>query len=251
MDELIRHNSTSTFGLEFININLDLAQINSLTAFENAWDNEIAELLPHDYAIFGEAKVESGGIKITKVVLQRGQVYEAPGPLLARCASLIATWNIMRQACLMNLGPCSCIGQRLLGVPSEVSRSFLIHGKVDNNDINKIIFIMLSSLGWSDEAAAKHFINNLIDPFASAINQHLSDDNSVLLPEADSDNHFSRLTTREVDIINWLVKGKTNKEIARDLGTSPYTVRNQIARLAQKVGARNRAQLVSLIALKR
>jgi DNA-binding NarL/FixJ family response regulator len=40
--------------------------------------------------------------------------------------------------------------------------------------------------------------------------------------------------------------GYTNPEIARVLGTSPNTVRNQVSSLLAKVGATNRAELVGL-----
>jgi two-component system, NarL family, nitrate/nitrite response regulator NarL len=54
------------------------------------------------------------------------------------------------------------------------------------------------------------------------------------------------LTNRETEVISCLLKGESNKEIARDLGLSPNTIRNQLQRLQERFGARNRVQLALL-----
>lgn len=51
------------------------------------------------------------------------------------------------------------------------------------------------------------------------------------------------LSAREQAILVHLVKGFSNKEIARELGISPNTVRNQLQRLQGRFSARNRVQL--------
>ena len=55
-----------------------------------------------------------------------------------------------------------------------------------------------------------------------------------------------KLTTREKEVLSCLLKGESNKEIARDLGLSPNTIRNQLQRLQERFGARNRVQLALL-----
>jgi DNA-binding CsgD family transcriptional regulator len=54
------------------------------------------------------------------------------------------------------------------------------------------------------------------------------------------------VTPREGEVLRLLQLGFTNPEIARALGTSSNTVRNQVASLLSKVGATNRAELVGL-----
>lgn len=51
-----------------------------------------------------------------------------------------------------------------------------------------------------------------------------------------------RLTRREVNMLEFLSLGKSNKEIARDLGLSPNTVKTHLANLYQKLGVKNRTQ---------
>lgn len=55
------------------------------------------------------------------------------------------------------------------------------------------------------------------------------------------------LTQREWDVAYGLVKGESHKEVARRLGVSPATVRNQTQSVYQKLEIGNRAQLVNAL----
>ena len=58
------------------------------------------------------------------------------------------------------------------------------------------------------------------------------------------------LTNREEEVFSLLVKNKTTREIARELGISEKTVRNHISNSMQKLGVKGRAQaIVELIRL--
>lgn len=46
---------------------------------------------------------------------------------------------------------------------------------------------------------------------------------------------IANLTSREVDVARELVKGKTNKEIARSLGLTPRTVKCYIGRMKNRL----------------
>lgn len=56
----------------------------------------------------------------------------------------------------------------------------------------------------------------------------------------------ARLSPRERQIFEYLVQGFRNEDIARALGTSPATVRNQLVRLYRKTGVSTRSELVGL-----
>ena len=58
------------------------------------------------------------------------------------------------------------------------------------------------------------------------------------------------LTTREHEVFSLLVKNKSTKEIAEDLGISEKTVRNHISNAMQKLAVKGRAgAVVELIKL--
>jgi len=52
---------------------------------------------------------------------------------------------------------------------------------------------------------------------------------------------------REVDIMEWVRKGKTNQEIGMILDISAFTVKNHVQRIFKKLDVVNRAQAVAKI----
>ncbi|WP_417479359.1 response regulator transcription factor [Maricaulis maris] len=52
------------------------------------------------------------------------------------------------------------------------------------------------------------------------------------------------ITPRELDVLEALVSGESNKELARTLGVSPNTVKTHIARLFDKLGVTSRIQAI-------
>ena len=53
------------------------------------------------------------------------------------------------------------------------------------------------------------------------------------------------LTQREIEILDWMQKGKSNGEIADILGISQLTVKNHVQKILRKLGAHNRTQAVA------
>jgi len=53
------------------------------------------------------------------------------------------------------------------------------------------------------------------------------------------------LTAREVEVLNWVEKGKSNGEIAQILKISPLTVKNHMQKILRKLNVQNRAQAVA------
>jgi len=52
------------------------------------------------------------------------------------------------------------------------------------------------------------------------------------------------LTERENSIIEFIARGKSNKEIARALGVTPETIKTHVRRIFSKLSAASRAQAV-------
>jgi Response regulator containing a CheY-like receiver domain and an HTH DNA-binding domain len=57
---------------------------------------------------------------------------------------------------------------------------------------------------------------------------------------------LSGLSPREREVAGLFASGMTNKQVARVLGTSPSTVRNQVMRIYEKLGISSKAELATL-----
>jgi DNA-binding NarL/FixJ family response regulator len=57
---------------------------------------------------------------------------------------------------------------------------------------------------------------------------------------------YSPLTGREIEILDWVSKGTSNKQIARQLAISDQTVKNHITSILRKLNANDRTQAVIL-----
>lgn len=74
----------------------------------------------------------------------------------------------------------------------------------------------------------------------------------TLSPEAAADliavpsNNGVQLTPRECEVLALLAKGLSNKEIAKRLHRSPFTVRHHVSQLIHKLDAANRAEVAAI-----
>lgn len=60
-----------------------------------------------------------------------------------------------------------------------------------------------------------------------------------------------QLTPRELDVLSWVAKGKTNRDIAEILGMSPRTVNKHLEHIFVKLGVETRSAAAALVAGKR
>lgn len=64
------------------------------------------------------------------------------------------------------------------------------------------------------------------------------------LSKADTKNNAVKLTRREKDVLDFLVKGNSNKEIADNMFISEKTVKNHLTSIFRKLGVKDRTQAV-------
>ena len=55
-----------------------------------------------------------------------------------------------------------------------------------------------------------------------------------------------RLTTREAEVLHWVVQGKTNRDIGDILGTSPRTVHKHLEHVFAKLGVETRTAAAAM-----
>jgi DNA-binding CsgD family transcriptional regulator len=72
----------------------------------------------------------------------------------------------------------------------------------------------------------------------------LAKDSSANLP-AEFSSELG-LTTREGEVLSWLSKGKTNRDIAQILGLSPRTVDKHLEQIYAKLGVENRTAAAAI-----
>lgn len=58
---------------------------------------------------------------------------------------------------------------------------------------------------------------------------------------------FNQLTPREREVLQLITNGQSNKEAGRELGISPRTIEVHRARIMEKLGAKNTADLVRIV----
>jgi RNA polymerase sigma factor (sigma-70 family) len=59
--------------------------------------------------------------------------------------------------------------------------------------------------------------------------------------------HLESLTAREREVLDLMVQGKQNKQIAQELGVSPRTIEIHRARVMEKMDAHSVAELVRMM----
>jgi FixJ family two-component response regulator len=58
---------------------------------------------------------------------------------------------------------------------------------------------------------------------------------------------FTQLTPREREVLQLITNGQSNKEAGRELGISPRTIEVHRARVMEKLGAKNTADLMRIV----
>lgn len=83
--------------------------------------------------------------------------------------------------------------------------------------------------GWSAMIGTREGAINTIAPLGTAVDNAANEDDKLLSP-------------RELEIMEWVRKGKTNYEVGLILDISAFTVKNHLQRIYKKLGVFNRTQ---------
>lgn len=199
-----------------------------------------------DCTAVGLSTLGDGAIRVDEILHLDGEIHEEPATLQSHCASLIAIWAAVRAPSVVDLGKCSCIGRRvLLGSPT-LGRRFAIHAAALGTE--RLLFVVISSTNrWPDVERAKDLTVRLAR-MAQQVHGAAEVGHRVRPARVNRARNWYRFTAREDEILKLITTGLSNKQIARTLGSSPNTVRNQIHALFRKTGVSNRTELALRIA---
>jgi len=202
-----------------------------------------------DCMAVGLAVLDGPAVQIQDTPYLVGEIHEEPRTLQSHCASLLAIWSAARAPLVVDLGRCTCVGRRVLSGESSRGRRFAVHGRTIGQ--GRVVFAVISSTRrWGDEDGVKGVVDAVVERAVEAW-PTIRAEPADALPESDADLDWYLFTGREIEILHLIAQGLSNKQIARQLGSSPNTVRNQIHAVFRKAGVSNRTELAMRVAATR
>lgn len=102
-------------------------------------------------------------------------------------------------------------------------------------------------LGASDVLTKPIDIEHLVQIVREALRQDVRDGAAQAGVRSIEVRGFAQLTPREHEVLQLIANGQSNKEAGRELGISPRTVEVHRARVMEKLGAKNAADLIRIV----
>lgn len=152
------------------------------------------------------------------------------------------------------------VAARLLGLPPDSAApgawsalaeadTVLVHGIKDQRGRHDCLYVLFGAEVLAAAPATEAL--SLLLPYLDAAQRqvlHLPEQYPAGGPPAEAepqDKGNLGLSPRELEIMDWVGKGKTNPEIGMILNISPFTVKNHLQRIFKKLDVINRAQAVA------
>lgn len=106
----------------------------------------------------------------------------------------------------------------------------------------------LRSLGWTRSVV----LSSSSDPFAvrgavtAGARCYVVTSRQAATADPGARATLDQLSAREVEVLQLVANGKSNKDVGEDLGLSALTVKSHLARIARKLGTGDRAEMVAM-----
>jgi len=211
---------------------------------------EVQEFLPHDILISAWGDFAKWELKLDVVSAMPGArtVGLAQQPIDGILKGCYADWVAGGRRPL--LVKAASVLESLGGSDGPIydalrdMRSVLVHGVRDERGGHDSLYVVLNS-GSITKGRAKDQFSYVMDSLIGQID--LAFRRVAALPIASAKgavehSDWLELSAREQEILDWLVQGKTNVDIATELDISPFTVKNHVQRIFKKIGVNNRTQ---------
>lgn len=128
-------------------------------------------------------------------------------------------------------------------------RSSLLHGISDKRGHHDCLYVIFSSEDKLDDSTLSA-MEILLPYLDTALRRIVPLAQRSYMPSLLADQPRSEgrgLSEREIEIMDWVKKGKTNAEIGSILCISSYTVKNHLHQIFRKLDVYNRMQAVSKV----
>ena len=165
---------------------------------------------------------------------------------IVRLQTLLPLWNLARELCLARHMERLARANPVEGcVIAICDRSGLIHAAEPG-------FSDLTALRRGDtiscQALAHPHGPAHAAPAVTGVSLSMKDTGSWVLLQATRDGVSAALSQREKQVAWHYVEGRSHKEIARELGSSPSTVRTQLQNVYRRLGVHTRTELQRALA---
>jgi transcriptional regulator EpsA len=124
-------------------------------------------------------------------------------------------------------------------------RSMLVHGMHDKRSGQDSLFIAFTCGSFTKGRSPSRFAS-LLEPLVAQIDSAFRKVQAFPLADARyalrAGENVLDLSTRELEVLDALCRGRTNLQIAAALDISPFTVKNHVQRIFRKIGVTNRTQ---------
>lgn len=168
----------------------------------------------------------------------------------------LLTQNTKNQSLLVSQYADLASGLRSLQANSHINLIMVESALLENSDLRYQLKLILNSKpdlkiilltahhqptihAQVEQLSIDHILTKVIDPA-----ELLSLITKILQPHniAESSNYIKNLTPRELEILEWLVKGDSNKEIAKELHISESTVKVHVQNILKKFNVSSRVE---------
>ena len=210
---------------------------------------EVQHFLPHEILLSAWGDFDCWDVKLDLTSglpgVRTGQLAHCRVDTLLRQA--YARWIeagrqplLLKAADLMEHG-CHCAIHAAL----RSMRSVLVHGVHDKRSGHESLFIAFTCSSFTRGRSLARF-TSLLEPLVAQIDAAFRKVTAFPLNDARfalrAGPNVLDLSTREMEVLDALCRGRTNLQIAAALDISPFTVKNHVQRIFRKIGVTNRTQ---------
>ena len=243
-------------SLLFVDVLQNLLHVNKREHFFSWLQASLQSLIPHEVLICGFNEKNQLGLTFESFITTR-YVTDRHVDLATKHADgfvsrAMTLWEVHHRPILISpemskdgtLYP--LMFKEKLGKSDEVElRNIAAHGVI--NKAGEIVtFFSFSRIFGEPNAKHAHIIELLVPQMHQALLRTLNNRVNLTYKTADGNNEKPLISSREIEVLNWVYLGKTNLEIAKILSISVCTVKNHVHNAMKKLGGENRGQAASI-----